>query len=376
MPDPLPLPARLSAALIALTIEVDNAAEQQIPHVTTLRGLSGSRGGVWLTSLAMWFNCLGPLADAGGELSAAALRARARMATNLDGMRRWGYISIDGIGRVPRRHGDAGRPRPKTGSILTLTERGAVAESVWRPLPAVVERRWRDRFGDSAVDRLRAALLAVAAADPARWPDFMPILSVRDSRLEEPDRRDSGTRAEDATLTLVSLLARALLRFTCDYDRSGRLPLGMWANLVRVLDSEEGIAARVLPAKTGVSKEALAMMVGVLAKTGVVIVEPVPGSGQGRQLRLTAERGVRARAAGASQVSETTTQWQRAFGAAVVPELLAALDPIVGDGCREGSPLFAGLDPASDAWRAQGAPQQVLPWYPLVLHRGGYPDGS
>ena len=100
---PLPLSAELSAAFVALTIEADNAAEQRLSHTTTAFGPAGEGGAVWLASLAMWFNCVGPLADAGGELTAAALQARARMTTNLDGMRRWGYITIDGTGRLPRR---------------------------------------------------------------------------------------------------------------------------------------------------------------------------------------------------------------------------------------------------------------------------------
>ncbi len=38
--------------------------------------------------------------------------------------------------------------------------------------------------------------------------------------------------------------------------------------------------------------------------------------------------------------------------------------------------LQAGLVPPPDGWRAETAPIQVLPAFPLVLHRGGFPDGS
>jgi len=373
--DPLPLSAQLSAAFVAFTIEADNAAEQRVSHRTTAFGSTGERGAVWLASLAMWFNCVGPLADAGGELTAPALQARARMTTNLDGMRRWGYITIDGTGRVPRRPGGAGRPHAKAGSVLALTERGAAVDALWRPLPGVIEQRWRDRFGAGAVERLRVALLAVAADDAAALPDFMPILRVHGGRLAEPEPRDPGARAADAQLPLVSLLARVLLRFTLNCDRDARLPLPIWSDLVRVLDPAEPVAVRALPAKTGVSKEALAMMTGVLENAALLVVEPVTGSGRGRQLRLTADSGVRARAAGARRIAATAAAWEARFGAGLVTELRAALEPLVGDGTGDGSPLFAGLDPEADGWRARVKPPRLLPWYPLVLHRGGYPDG-
>ena len=110
----LSLPAALSAAFVAFTIEVDNEAESMLPHTTASFGATGERGALWLTSLAMWFNCVRGLADA-GELTVAGLEQAARMSTNLDGMRRWGYITIDGVGRVKR---GAKRPQAKPGSVL------------------------------------------------------------------------------------------------------------------------------------------------------------------------------------------------------------------------------------------------------------------
>jgi hypothetical protein len=35
-----------------------------------------------------------------------------------------------------------------------------------------------------------------------------------------------------------------------------------------------------------------------------------------------------------------------------------------------------GLEPYPDGWRAKVRRLEVLPYYPMVLHRGGYPDGS
>jgi methyltransferase (TIGR00027 family) len=38
--------------------------------------------------------------------------------------------------------------------------------------------------------------------------------------------------------------------------------------------------------------------------------------------------------------------------------------------------LFEALEPHRDNWRALVRPPRTLPNYPMVLHRGGYPDGS
>jgi hypothetical protein len=38
--------------------------------------------------------------------------------------------------------------------------------------------------------------------------------------------------------------------------------------------------------------------------------------------------------------------------------------------------LFQGLEPYPDNWRASVRAPRTLPYYPMVLHRGGYPDGS
>jgi hypothetical protein len=45
MVDQLPLPALLSQALVAFTIELDNEFEHQMPHRTRNHGATGVRGG-------------------------------------------------------------------------------------------------------------------------------------------------------------------------------------------------------------------------------------------------------------------------------------------------------------------------------------------
>jgi hypothetical protein len=53
----LPLSTLLSQALVAYTIEFDNAFEQDVPHTTTVAQGAGIKGDVvWLVSQAMWTN--------------------------------------------------------------------------------------------------------------------------------------------------------------------------------------------------------------------------------------------------------------------------------------------------------------------------------
>jgi hypothetical protein len=39
-------------------------------------------------------------------------------------------------------------------------------------------------------------------------------------------------------------------------------------------------------------------------------------------------------------------------------------------------PLFRGLEPYPDGWRASVPRPEGLPHYPMVTHRGVFPDGS
>jgi len=395
----LGLAPQLSAAVVAFTIEADNEFEQRVQHITTRYGGSGERGAVWLSSLAMWFNCLRGLDDAGTGLTVAELERRVRMSTNLDGMRRWGYVTIDGLGRVKR--GEP-KPRPKSESMLALTRRGRAAAEIWRPLPGEIESRWRERFDAGAVERLRAALVAVVSQLDVPLPDFMPIGSARWVGLSWAAARElaaampgdvghsgDATGARNAAgaartgcvrekdLALVSLLSRVLLALALDYEDGAKLSLAMQLNCLRVLaDDREGVAQRELPSLTGVSEEAISGLVNRLVEAGCVEVVPPPCGARGKRVRLTAERGVRAADRGRQRLQRTIDGWGERFGTGAVAELSDALAPIVGDCTRTGSSLFAGLVPPDDGLRAKTRRPDVLPWFPMVTHRGGFPDGS
>ena len=91
----LPLSARLSQVLVAFTVEADNEAEHRLPHRTADHGASPGAppGAPWITSMLMWANCLRHLPDDGITVRGAA-NGRTRTGTNMDGMRRWGYVTF------------------------------------------------------------------------------------------------------------------------------------------------------------------------------------------------------------------------------------------------------------------------------------------
>ncbi|HEX4399471.1 MAG TPA: hypothetical protein VH136_17660, partial [Trebonia sp.] len=353
----LPLSALLSQALVAFTIEADNEAEHRLPHTT--QDHARSPGAPWLTSLVMWANCLRHIPDEG--ITVTGMRAAARTGTNLDGMRRWGYVTY-----TP----DPGRgKRPRPDAIVRLTAGGRRARDVWDVVPAEIERRWRDRFGAAAVDGLRAALAAVVAELDPRLPDCLPIL--RPGLFSRPDLPDAADTSDPVVLPLWALLSRTLLAFAAEWEDDSGRSLAISANLLRVL-TDDGVRSRDVPALAGISKAAVAFTIGPATKQGLVAEQPDPAGSRWKITRLTSP-GARAQRAYADLTAAAEDRWRSRFGAGRVAALRDALEPLaVGDP----PPLFGGLSPYGDGWRAQVKPPAVLPHYPMVLHRGGYPDGA
>jgi hypothetical protein len=163
----LPLPTLLSQTLVAYTVEFDNEFEHRMPHRTTRDGAAGGPRGPWLVSMAMWLNCMRFVGEA--PMRVSELERLARTGTNLDGMRRWGYVFLE---PDPADH----RPKPPRSELMIrATRKGRAAQDVWRPLTGVIEDRWRERFGADQVTRLSAALWALArAARPGRLARLGP----------------------------------------------------------------------------------------------------------------------------------------------------------------------------------------------------------
>jgi hypothetical protein len=361
--EPLPLSTLLSQTLVALTIEMDNEVEHRLPHRTT-RG-DGDGRGPWLTSYAMWANVLQYLGD--DPITVAELGARARTARlQLGGLRRWGYVHVD----APE--GESVRNPPQDGALVRLKVGGGLAQDVWRPVPKVVAARWRARFGRAGVDALIAALRAVLDADPIDPPCYLPLVfPTQNGKVEQPPARGHERRP---VRDLPSLLSGVLIAFTLDFEAESRISLTTGANTLRVL-TVDGVRVRDLPLRTGVSKEANAMCTGWLRRHGCATLEDDPTASRGKVVRLT-PKGVKAQQKFRRLLAATEEAWVERLGADVVARLRAALEPLVGDGTLPASPLTACLDPFPDNWRATVRPPATLPHHPMVLHRGGYPDGS
>jgi hypothetical protein len=343
----LPLTTLLSQALVAFTIEFDNEFEHRMPHRSAASKRRGERPrGPWLVSQVMWANVLKYLADQGTPI--AELHARARTTKDsLSGLTRWGYITV-------------------TDDVMTPTGWTKKARKIWAPLAGEIEQRWLARFGAATVGRLRAALENLAGRLDLDLPDYLPITSpTQNGKLEMFPPLQAAP--DVAGLDLSVLLSRALLTYTLDFERGSAISLPVCANTLRVLGAEPTLL-RDLPRLSGVSREGQNMATGFLARIGCAAIEPASSGGRGKAIRLT-EKGLQAKANYRRQLAATDRAMSERFGADIIDPVRAALESIVG------GPILQHLQAYPDGWRA-ARPVELLPHHPLVLHRGGYPDGS
>jgi methyltransferase (TIGR00027 family) len=366
-PGTLPLSALLSQALVAFTIEFDNEAEHRIPHHTTNFGPSSQGDGVWLVSLAMWENCMRFVTDE--PITVGELETLARTGTNLDGMRRWGYVTIDGTSKKVH------KAPPGPHAVLRATAKGLRARQVWLPLSGLIEERWRERFGAGQVGALRDSLIPLVDQLDPGLPDCLPILGPGLlSRGPDPALPPRPGQVELAGLPLPALLSRALLSFALEYERESKRSLAVGANLLRVLDGE-GTRLRDLPPLAGISKEAASWAMGILVRSRLAVEAPEPAATRGKVARLTIA-GIVAQSHYHELVGMVEQRWQERFSGGTVSALRQALEALATAPDGQPPPLFGALEPYPDNWRAQLRPPDNLPHYPMVLHRGGYPDGS
>jgi len=366
-PDSMPLPALLSQALVAYTMEFDNESEHRMPHCTTAYGASAHGDGPWLVSMVMWENCMRFVAEE--PITVGELERLARTGTNLDGMRRWGYLTIDGTAkRNPSR-------RPGLRAVLCATPSGLQARQVWQPMSGLIDQRWQERFGTEQTGLLRDALLAVASRLDPGLPDCLPILGQNlASRGPDPALPPRPGPADLPGLPLPALLSRVLLSFALDYERESALSLAVSANVLRVLGAE-ATRLRDLPALAGISKEAVSWAMGILLRARLAVEEPDPAASRGKVARLT-PAGTAARQAYLNLLGTVEERWRERFGAYAISALRQPLETLATGSEDRPPPLYGGLGPYPDGWRARVPPPAVLPYYPMVLHRGGYPDGS
>lgn len=353
------LSALLSQTFVAFAIEIDNEAEHRMPHFTTNQdGRRKSKDLPWLTSMAMWWNCLRFVPDEG--ITVREMESLARTKTNLPGMIRWGFVNIE-----PRPTSTAANSI-KPNAVVHLRPAGKRSKEVWTPLFAEIEDRWRARFGSEEIDRLRELLRKFACQYGIAFPDCMPILGYGLFCTRDLGAKVSEFNAVETELptdmALHALLAKALLAFARDYEAISKVSLAIAANVLRTTDPA-GTPIRDLPALSGVSKESIAMATGYLVRHRFATEET------GRVLRLNSE-GLKEREHYFSAIEAIENDWRGRFGTGELRELLLEFS---GPGP---SLLFKGMEPYPDNWRAAIRKPACLPHFPMVLHRGGYPDGS
>jgi len=355
----LPLSTLLSQTLVAFTIEFDNEFERRVRHRTTTAGLSAGAGHApWLASLVMWSNLMQFVREEG--VTVAELQRQAHTARlSLAGMQRWGYIVV-----AP----DPADSRPKPPHrdwVVRPTAAGRQAQDVWRPLFGVIETRWQARFGNDEIEKLRESLAALAGQLDAELPDYLPVVGY--GLATEVFRGTGYSVSRDEPLQLPALLSKPLLAFTIEFERESEVSLAISANVIRLL-GEEGVRVRDLPRLSGVSKEAIAMSLSFLVKRRFAAVAADPSASRTKLVRLT-PRGREAQEAYRHLLGVIEQRWLERFGKAAIRNLREPLERLAGE-------LFRGLEPHPGGWRASVRKPETLPHHPMVLHRGGYPDGS
>ncbi len=346
----LPLTVLLSKVWTAQVIEIDNAVE----------AAGAARfGGRFRISLAMWANGLRLISE--GGTPAGELRRLARAECNVGGLERWGWINVGTPGRAGegRRPGYGTRRGLHSDTLLRPTSAGTAARALWPEVVETVEARWQSRFGADVVDTLRRDLAHLTAGMPWAVPEVAPSDGFR-THLVDGDRGHDGDQRP-----LVVLLGQALTALTVAAEASTRVSLPLAENLLQPLAAQATPVAD-LPRRTGLSKEAIAMAVGFLARRDLAVV------GRDRSASLTAH--------GAAALADHRCHLANPADHGGLQAALAAV-------LAQPDALCVGLEPPPRCWRAQrpylaqtrrlqADPVAALPRHPMVLHRGGWPDGS
>jgi DNA-binding MarR family transcriptional regulator len=366
----------LSWLLIAYTIELDNEFEHRMAAV--------GRGGAFRASLVLWENFLryvNPEGTRVGDLPTLAGIAPQTVHLYLS-MERHGYVTVE----PDRAHRPAGRPRLEW--VVRRTAVGETAGMLWTGLDEVIERRWVERFGRAAVTDLRHSLEPIVAALGVDRPRYLPMVGFGDGMrihaLPVEDRQPARSGDGVWRPSLATLLSLVLLDFALEFELLSELSLALSANVLRALG--DGVRRlRDLPRLTGVPRETVRASVSFLARQGYVVVETEPAS-RAKSAGLTPQ-GCRAHRAYPHLVEGAQARWEDRFGRDTVAQLVQSVHRILEQRDGDQARLGPGLVPYPEGWRASrpyrtqtqallADPTRSLPHFPLVTHRGGWPDGS
>ncbi len=359
----LPLSTPLSQLLVAFTIEFDNELDHRLTAADVGRRLP--------ISMVMWSNFMRFVGDGitVGELPDAAGIPKSRTLSTLGGMERWRYVFVS-----------PSRPACSEVEARRLGERSGAAARVVRPPHArrpedtgdraAALRRDGGALGAAVRDRLnRRATPGAGHRDRGSSKSSCPSTSRSSTAGTGCSPRSRTANAAQRTAAHLSArLAQALLAYTLDFERTSELSLPLTANFVRVL-GDAGLDVRELPATAGVSPGS--------NEHG----SEVPGEDRLRHGRGEARPPHGKGPGGAGSRSRPPCDSRE------------SMEQHVGYGRRcARSSISAKRSPKAcspypDGWRARKSyveqtnaviadPTGRLPHYPMVLHRGGWPDGS
>lgn len=356
MKELLPLPVMLSYLLVAFTIEHDNEWE--------LHYWLNANPAPVRTSLVMWANFLRFVTEEGitvEELSRQAGYPPGKLHPDFAGMLRWRYVVVDS--KNPK--------KPKLNDIVRPTNIGLQSAKVWKPLVAEIEERWNARFGQDNVSKLKQALQSILVEFARPLPHYFPTLEHRKGmRSLSPHQPDCDPPDK---LALPYLLSQVHHLFTLDAEQNSEISLAIRSNVLRVVDLAL-IDKKALLEKSGVPKEATSMCINYLIKKGLMIEEASP-TGRGKAVRLT-RRGYEEKLRYPEIISSVENSWRARLAPNQLADLRSALAHFL-EGEKGHKPLFQGLiPPHSNLWRAKRPKPLILPHHPMVLYRGGWPDGS
>ena len=301
------------------------------------------------------------------ELPDATGIPRARTLSTLGGMERWRYVTV-GPDPETRRDGFGSARGLRPDWVVRPTPAGLAAAAIWRPLADEIEERWAERFGAAAIGELRLCLQPIAGRPELALPESMPI--VGGSSWTLADTVSGGTRGDASRAPLSTLLSQCAPRLHARVRTRGR---------ARVAAQRQ---RRPRPRREGREREGRRAARRDLEGSrgdGDDLPREATATWSWRRssIRLTAlgsEAQTRAEQAHGEIGALWATQGTRLGGALADlldrKDLLAlALRPDAG-GWRSSKPYLAQTEARLED------PTGTLPHYPMVLHRGGWPDGS
>lgn len=364
----LPFSALLSQAYVAFAIEFDNEFEHQVPHRTTNYGsTSGFPSAPWLISMAFWLRFLQHIPVEG--ITAADLQSH--LALSNKGLETWltrlgkwwRYLSIEDLART------SGSSRITADATVRPTVGGRRAIEVGRTLIPLMETRWRERFGNQNVVALEEAMRKLTAQlDPA-VPWYFSVLEH-----ENEKSRAARMRLPARELAMPELLTKTMLAFASEFDAKSAASLEVCANVLRVTP-DSGIRMRDLPRLTGLASLGVADVLRLLKRQRLGSVQTDPSGSRSKIVTVT-PHARHARDGYLSLAESIENDWKERFGGDTLNQLRTLLEEIVLGRNGGPSPLLRGLTPYPDGWRAQQPPIETLPHFPMVSHRGGFPDGN